>query len=138
MTWELVRNVKSWTPHTSKVNFFFFFQNLVLEVSHREFGKKQNNNTSSSVFWIIKWRWLRYILSNKLPGDANATHHRPHFVLVRQEEAKKWYLSTWLIFLRMNTDLNKREVERDISLYLFPNIITTLECSKKQLSSSTL
>lgn len=50
MTWELVRNVKSWTPHTSKVNFFFFFQNLVLEVSHREFGKKQNNNTSSSVF----------------------------------------------------------------------------------------
>ena len=31
----------------------------------------------------------------------------------------------------MNNDLNKREVEGDISLYLFPNIITTLECSKE-------
>ena len=36
----LVRNVESWTLHTSKA-FFFLFQNLVLEVSHREFEKKK-------------------------------------------------------------------------------------------------
>ena len=49
-------------------------------------------------FESLGWGGLRQNLSNKLPSDANATHLRPHFALVRQEEAKKkngTYLLDW-------------------------------------------